>query len=109
MKKIGLLFLLLSVSLVELSAEVAKVDYQVIPMPKEVIVDSSKVFVLSDGMGLAFDASDEEIYRNAQFLRQWVKEMTGIELNLTPNDTKAAVRMSLGLASKKEAYSLTVK
>ena len=60
MKKIGLLFLLLSVSLVELSAEVAKVDYQVIPMPKEVIVDSSKVFVLSDGMGLAFDASDEE-------------------------------------------------
>lgn len=59
MKKIGLLFLLLSVSLVELSAEVAKVDYQVIPMPKEVIVDSSKVFVLSDGMGLA-DASDEE-------------------------------------------------
>ena len=108
MKKIWFLFLFLSLSLVELSAEVAKVDYHVIPMPKEVIVDTSKVFVLRDGMGIAYDAADEEVCRNAQFLRQWVKEMTGIELNLTPNDTKAAVRMSLGALSEEEAYSLTV-
>ena len=108
MKRIWLLFFLTFVSLVELSAEVDKVDYHVIPMPKEVVVDSSNVFVLSDGMGLAYDASDEEICRNAQFLRQWVKEMTGIELNLTPNDKKAAVRMSLVALSEKEAYSLIV-
>ena len=108
MKRIWLLFFLTFVSLVELSAEVDKVDYHVIPMPKEVVVDSSNVFVLSDGMGLAYDASDEEICRNAQFLRQWVKEMTGIELNLTPNDKKAAVRMSLGAGLHEEAYILTV-
>lgn len=108
MKRIWLLFFLTFVSLVELSAEVDKVDYHVIPMPKEVVVDSSNVFVLSDGMGLAFDASDEEICRNAQFLRQWVKEMIGIELNLTPNDKKAAVRMSLGAGLHEEAYILTV-
>lgn len=108
MKRIWLLFFLTFVSLVELSAEVDKVDYHVIPMPKEVVVDSSNVFVLSDGMGLAYDASDEEICRNAQFLRQWVKEMTGIELNLTPNDKKAAVRMSLVALSEKEAYRLIV-
>ena len=108
MKRIWLLFFLTFVSLVELSAEVDKVDYHVIPMPKEVVVDSSNVFVLSDGMGLAYDASDEEICRNAQFLRQWVKEMTGIELKLTPNDNKAAVRMSLVALSEKEAYSLIV-
>lgn len=102
------MFFLTFVSLVELSAEVDKVDYHVIPMPKEVVVDSSNVFVLSDGMGLAYDASDEEICRNAQFLRQWVKEMTGIELKLTPNDNKAAVRMSLVALSEKEAYSLIV-
>ena len=105
MKRIWLLFFL---TFVELSAEVDKVDYHVIPMPKEVVVDSSNVFVLSDGMGLAYDASDEEICRNAQFLRQWVKEMTGIELNLTPNDKKAAVRMSLGAGLHEEAYILTV-
>ena len=108
MKKICFLLSLLFISIVDLSAEAAKVDYHVIPMPKEVVVDSSHVFVLSDGMCLAFDASDEEMHRNAQFLRQWVKEMTGIELNLTPNDSKAAVKMSLGLSLEKEAYRLTV-
>ena len=102
------MFFLTFVSLVELSAEVDKVDYHVIPMPKEVVMDSTAEFILKDGMGLAFDASDEEICRNAQFLRQWVKEMTGIELNLTPNDKKAAVRMSLVALSEKEAYSLIV-
>ena len=108
MKQICFFFLLLSVSSVGLSAEEMKVDYNVIPMPKEVVMDSTAEFILKDGMGLAFDASDEEICRNAQFLRQWVKEMTGIELNLTPNDKKAAVRMSLGAGLHKEAYILTV-
>lgn len=108
MKKICFFFLLLSVSSVDLSAEEMKVDYNVIPMPKEVVMDSTAEFILKDGMGLAFDASDEEICRNAQFLRQWVKEMTGIELNLTPNDKKAAVRMSLGAGLHEEAYILTV-
>ena len=108
MKKICFFFLLLSVSSVGLSAKEMKVDYNVIPMPKEVVMDSTAEFILKDGMGLAFDASDEEICRNAQFLRQWVKEMTGIELNLTPNDKKAAVRMSLGAGLHEEAYILTV-
>ena len=108
MKQICFFFLLLSVSSVGLSAEEMKVDYNVIPMPKEVVMDSTAEFILKDGMGLAFDASDEEICRNAQFLRQWVKEMTGIELNLTPNDKKAAVRMSLGAGLHEEAYILTV-
>ena len=96
------------ISLVGLSAEEDKVDYNVIPMPKEVVVDSTAEFVLKDGMGLAFDASDEEMYRNALFLRQWVREVTGIELKLTPNDAKAAVRMSLGAPAEKEGYLLTV-
>ena len=108
MKKICLLFLSLLISLVGLSAEEDKVDYNVIPMPKEVVVDSTAEFVLKDGMGLAFDASDEEMYRNALFLRQWVRDVTGIELKLTPNDAKAAVRMSLGAPAEKEGYLLTV-
>lgn len=62
MKRIWLLFFLTFVSLVELSAEALKFDYHVIPMPKEVVVDSSNVFVLSDGMGMAYDASDGEIW-----------------------------------------------
>ena len=52
-------------------------------------------------MGVAFDATNPEIYRNVQFLCEWVKEMTGINLMLTPNDKKAAIRMSLDFPTKK--------
>ena len=97
-----------------------RANYDVIPLPKEVKMDSVNVFTLCQGMGIAFDASNEEVYRNVQFFRQWVEEMTGIKLVLAPNDKKAAIRMTLGIPAKKgevqgelteqqkEAYVLTV-
>ena len=78
-----------------LSANAQRAEYDVIPLPKEVKVDSANVFVLKNGMGVSFDASNEEVYRNVLFFRQWVEETTGISLKLTPTDKKAAVRMTL--------------
>lgn len=78
-----------------LSANAQRAEYDVIPLPKEVKVDSANVFVLKNGMGVSFDASNEEVYRNVLFFRQWVEETTGITLKLAPGDKKAAVRMSL--------------
>ncbi|MBQ5662999.1 MAG: beta-N-acetylhexosaminidase [Bacteroidaceae bacterium] len=78
-----------------------RADYNVIPLPKEVKADSVQMFTLQQGMGVAFDATNPEIYRNVQFLCEWVKEMTGIKLELTPNDKKAAIRMSLDFPTKK--------
>ena len=81
--------------------KVQRADYNVIPLPKEVKADTEQVFTLRKGMGVAFDATNPEIYRNVQFLCEWVKEMTGINLMLTPNDKKAAIRMSLDFPTKK--------
>ena len=53
--------------------------------------------VLSRSMGIAFDASNPEILRNAQFLRDWVEQSTGIKLLTTPNDQKAAIRLVIGM------------
>ena len=92
------LFFFLFIALViagTLSANAQRAEYNVIPLPKEVKVDSANVFVLKNGMGVSFDASDEEVYRNVLFFRQWVEETTGITLKLAPGDKKAAVRMSL--------------
>lgn len=92
------LFFFLFIALViagTLSANAQRAEYDVIPLPKEVKVDSANVFVLKNGMGVSFDASNEEVYRNVLFFRQWVEETTGITLKLAPGDKKAAVRMSL--------------
>lgn len=85
-----------------LSANAQRAEYDVIPLPKEVKVDSANVFVLKNGMGVSFDASSEEIFRNVAFLRQWVEETTGISLKLTPTDKKAAIRLSLDYKETKD-------
>ena len=120
MKKFYLSFLMLLASVVGSAVMAQRANYDVIPLPKEVKMDSVNVFTLRQGMGIAFDASNEEVYRNVQFFRQWVEEMTGIKLVLAPNDKKAAIRMTLGIPAKKgevqgelteqqkEAYVLTV-
>ena len=85
------------------AAQAQKADYRIIPLPKTVQMDSTRVFNLTSGMGVAYDASDPEMARNAQFLRQWVEELTGISLKMTPDDKNAAIRLCLGLPTDKKA------
>ena len=95
MKKLSFFLFIALVIAGTLSANAQRAEYDVIPLPKEVKVDSANVFVLKNGMGVSFDASNEEVYRNVSFFRQWIEETTGITLKLAPSDKKAAVRMSL--------------
>lgn len=95
MKKLSFFLFIALVIASTLSASAQRAEYDVIPLPKEVKVDSANVFVLKNGMGVSFDASNEEVYRNVLFFRQWVEETTGITLKLAPGDKKAAIRMSL--------------
>lgn len=95
MRKLSFFLFIALVITGTLSANAQRAEYDVIPLPKEVKVDSANVFVLKNGMGVSFDASNEEVYRNVLFFRQWIEETTGITLKLAPGDKKAAVRMSL--------------
>ena len=92
---LSVLFLLLSVGSRAVKAQ--RADYDVIPLPRSIKVDSMKVFNLSPDAGIYFDAGNPEVYRNALFLREWVDEMTGIALKQTPDDKKAAIKLSLDL------------
>ena len=96
-------FTLFTLSLLFLisGAEAEQANYNIIPQPREVKVDNTQTFVLKDGMGIAYDADNAEISRIAHFLQQWVKENTGIQLQLTPADVKAPIRLSLTALVKK--------
>ena len=80
-----------------------RADYRIIPLPKSVQTDTTQVFTLQPGMGIAYDAGNPEISRNAQNLRLWVEEATGIKLQLTPDDKKAAIRLRIGFPTDKKA------
>lgn len=78
-----------------LSVSAQRADYRIIPLPQDVQTDTTRTFVLHDGMHLAFDATNAEVARTAQFLCDWVVAQTGIRLQLTPDDGKAPVRLRL--------------
>ena len=95
-----------------------RADYHVIPLPQHVQTDTSRVFLLQSGMGIAYDADNQEIAHTAQWLCQWIEEQSGIRLQLMPNARKAAIRLVIGAttafpvesgyATDDEAYTLTV-
>lgn len=97
------LILLFSTFLIFSSSPVLaqRATYDIIPLPKEVKADTTQFFTLTGSMGIAYDQSNAECSRIAQFLQEWVKEATGIELRQTPADAKAPIRFSLIAPAKK--------
>jgi len=88
-----LVFLFSSVS----ADELYEVNYNIIPLPKEVKTDPSKkvFFMLKEGTGICYDQSNAECTRIAQFLKEWTKEATGLTLQLTPDDKNAMIQLRL--------------
>ena len=80
-----------------LADELYEVNYNIIPLPKEVKTDPSKkvFFMLKEGMGISYDKSNAECTRIAQFLQEWTKEVTGLNLQLTPDDKSARIQLRL--------------
>ncbi len=97
-----------------LSTKAGRADYRVIPLPKSIQTDTTKVFTLQPGMAIAYDASNPETARTAQMLCQWVEQQTGLRLQLAPSAKKAAVRLAVSPSKKgvstspADSYSLTV-
>lgn len=97
MKRLGLFVF---VCIAALTASAQKANYNIIPLPKEVKTDTTQQFILKGGMGIAYDSSNTEIARTAEFLQQWVKEATGIQLQLTPEDKNAQIRLAISAPAK---------
>ena len=100
---------LCAATLLPSAANAQTADYRVIPLPTSISVDTTQAFVLQAGMGIAYDASNPEISRNAQFLRQWVEETAGVKLAMTPDDKKAAISLTIRKPSKKLAAPTTAQ
>lgn len=99
MKRITSIILLACVTI---TAIADRADYRIIPLPKTIETDTTKVFTLHDGMSVAYDANDPEVVRNAQFLCQWIEGLTGLKLVLSPDNKAAPVRLVLGFSADKK-------
>ena len=102
MRRIKLLFI---ACIAAVSAYAQRASYNIIPLPKEVKADTTQFFTLKGGMGIAYDEGNAENTRIAQFLQEWVKEATDIDLQMKPADKNAPIRLSLIAPAKKSKKS----
>ena len=57
-----------------------KANYNIIPHPRSIQVYSHPPFVLTENTIVSYDRKEKELARNVQFLTEYIKELTGLQL-----------------------------
>ena len=52
-------------------------DYQIIPMPQEIVTASGNPFILKSSVKILYPEGNENMQRNAKFLADYLKTATG--------------------------------
>ncbi len=91
------------------NSEVKEANYQVIPMPLEVsVAEQAAPFILSNGTKVMFPEGNEKMQKNAEFLASYVKDLTGMTLNVVPGAEGKGIVLQLAELANAEGYNLKV-
>ena len=110
MKKYLLTLLVAFLSLTGATAATTA-DYHVVPLPQKITLSGKAPFVLTASTPVVSTQTSAEMSRNAQFLLQYVKEATGMQLATAAKLQKKQRGIVLTLDPKmqaKEGYRITV-
>lgn len=102
-----------ALTLASCMAKQEPVDYQVIPLPQEVVTIQEAPFTLSAATRICYPDGNELLKRNAEFLSAYIKETTGkapaVESVQPGEKPQNAIVLGLNNAiSEKEGYVLKV-
>jgi hexosaminidase len=108
-------YLLFCICSLFFSHAVAQVNYQVIPLPKDIRLTKDAPFLLDASCLIVCTNGDEQMKQNARFLQTYIQEQTGLSLTLTDKAqkiTKNGPKVISLLVNPKianaEGYRLTV-
>lgn len=83
----------------------------VVPFPKSIELQKGKAFVLNEGTPIVYVGTDTKMKQNADFLAEYINQLTHLKLNVTTSKQKNVAAIVLAIDPKingEEAYSLTV-
>ena len=108
MRKTLVTLLFLCCSLFTATAQ--KADYNVVPLPQETRLENGAGFVLDGSTVIAY-SGDKSMKRNAQFLAEFIKESTGLDLKIAKSKKAKENATNLVIdntVENKEGYCMTV-
>ena len=94
-----------------LSAHAADANYNVVPLPKSVVMAKGLPFNLTNATTIVYEGTNPEMKRNARFLSEYIQQASGIKTAVLDKRDKKAAAIVLTIAPKvagAEAYRLSV-
>lgn len=110
MKRAFILIAMMAVVSFCVKAE-GKADYQVVPMPKSIEMESGKPFVLDNRVTIYYEGG-EDMKHNAEFLADYIEKCTGMRLDVTTKNNKfhqIQLVVRLKLVSNEDCYRISVR
>ena len=91
------------------SSEVKEANYQIIPIPQEIVMGQEGAFVIADGTKIMYPEGNEKMKKNAEFLASYVKELTGKTLSVVAGtEGKGILLQVVANEEQPEGYRLKV-
>ncbi len=87
----------------------ASVSYDVVPLPNRIVLKNGESFTADASTRVGYPAGNVEMKRNAEFLRDYLRDAVGISFILDSKAKNGAIRLVLDKKiNGDEAYTLTV-
>ena len=105
------LLLAMALCLSMLSAHAADANYNVVPLPKSVVMAKGLPFNLTNATTIVYEGTNPEMKRNARFLSEYIQQASGIKTAVLDKRDKKAAAIVLTIDPKvagAEAYRLSV-
>ena len=94
-----------------LSAHATDANYNVVPLPKSVVMAKGLPFNLTNATTIVYEGTNPEMKRNARFLSEYIQQASGIKTAVLDKRDKKAAAIVLTIDPKvagAEAYRLSV-
>ena len=103
--------ILLSVALMmaSIALHATDADYQVVPLPQSIALQKGEDFVLDGTTSVLSLSTDEAMQRNVQFLKQYIRETTGISPEGTSKKGSVIILKLNNKIENDEGYVITIK
>ena len=84
-----------------LSLHATEANYQVVPLPQSITAGKGGAFVLDGNSVVNVVGTDEAMYRNASFLKQYIREATGIAVGgADKKGTAITLKLNTGIENE---------
>lgn len=97
--------------LVVMPAFAQKADYRIVPLPQSIQLKSDGAYNLSPNVVITYASGNDKMQRNAQFLSEYIQQITGMKLKTIAADKPMAGAINLTLQKgdvNAENYTLTI-